>query len=93
MTIRACARCRFAVKFVPAGQIQSQLQCRWGPPAVLVLPAPPKVPGQMSLNIVAMPPPLPDTHWCHQFIPLPEGSSLPIESQNVQNPVTGTLSG
>lgn len=84
-SIRACARCRFALKFIPPGQIQGQLQCRWGPPATLVLPGRQQQPGQLAMTITPWVTNVPDTHWCHQFIPLPEGESVPIESGNVQN--------
>lgn len=88
--VRACGRCRFAIKYVPAGQIQSQLQCRRGPPAVIVLPLQNVKTGQLTWNIQSFPPPLPENHWCYEYIPLPEGQSLPIESGNVQNAGNGS---
>lgn len=88
-TIRACGRCRFAIKFVPPGQIQSQLQCRRAPPSVIVLPTPGKRPGEVGMTIMAFAPPIPENYWCHEFIPLAEGQTLPTESGNVQNAANG----
>lgn len=83
--VRACARCRFALRFVAKGQIQSQLQCRWGPPAMIAIPVRATHPGQVSMQMIPFARPVPEVYWCHQFIPLPEGESVPTESENVQN--------
>jgi hypothetical protein len=86
--VRACSRCVHALKFVMRGQIQPQLQCRWGPPAVLVLPKA-AGPGQIAVSITPFARPVPDDYWCRQFAPLADNETVPIESQNVQN-VSGT---
>lgn len=80
---RACCRCRFAVKFVPAGQITGHLQCRYAPPTTVVMMVPGRTPGEIQQNMVAIAPPLAADFWCYQFVPLTEGTETPIESQNV----------
>lgn len=64
---KACANCRYAVKYVPAGQITGHLQCRWGPPAVIVMMAPGRMAGEVSQNVISVAPPLPGDYWCHQY--------------------------
>jgi len=89
----ACRNCAYAVKVTPAGQLQSQLQCWWGPPQVIVVL---QTVASTAFERIRYPsptvttfvpqlirPPVPEGLYCGQHDRRPAGLAVREVSQNV----------
>lgn len=77
---RACAHCSVYVPNLPDTRTGV---CRRGPPHPFLVPGPPNfaTPGQPSLRIQSVWPPVAADHWCGQYEPFAVGQAMPIDAR------------